>query len=189
MRKILVTTLVFMLIFSSLSSGLLIRPASAKFNGTIQIVFTVKETSRVIYNSGKITFEALKLLKFSFKVAVSFAMGWIVIQITKAILEATGVIDGYLQGWTPWLRVAFKFVFSLASTVTYEFRVESMGDDGEWTFDFEAMPYESAVGGFVVPVDKFGLLAPYVGLASTILVATVATAIYVRHVKRREEKQ
>jgi hypothetical protein len=45
------------------------------------------------------------------------------------------------------------------------------------------------VGGIVVPVDKFGLLAPYIGLASTILVATAATAIYVKRVKHRKEKQ
>jgi ABC-type transport system substrate-binding protein len=45
------------------------------------------------------------------------------------------------------------------------------------------------VGGIVLPVDKFGLLAPYIGLASTILVATAATAIYVKRVKRRKEKQ
>jgi len=44
------------------------------------------------------------------------------------------------------------------------------------------------VGGVVIPVDKFGLLAPYIGLASTIIVATVATSIYVKHVKRRKEK-
>ena len=45
------------------------------------------------------------------------------------------------------------------------------------------------VGGIWVPVDKFGLLAPYIGLASTILVATAATAIYVKRVKRRKKKQ
>ena len=45
------------------------------------------------------------------------------------------------------------------------------------------------VGGVWVPVDKFGLLAPYIGLASTILVATAATAIYVKRVKRRKKKQ
>jgi hypothetical protein len=45
------------------------------------------------------------------------------------------------------------------------------------------------VGGVVVPVDKFGLLAPYIGLASTVLVATCATVIYVNHVKRRKENQ
>jgi hypothetical protein len=48
---------------------------------------------------------------------------------------------------------------------------------------------EFRVGGFTIPVDKFGLLAPYIGLASTILVATVATAVYVKRVKRRKEKQ
>ena len=45
------------------------------------------------------------------------------------------------------------------------------------------------VGGIMVPVDKLGLLAPYIGLASTILVATVAAGIYVKRVKRRKEKQ
>lgn len=47
---------------------------------------------------------------------------------------------------------------------------------------------QEGVGGIVVPVDKLGLLAPYIGVASTILVATVATAIYVKRVKRRETK-
>jgi len=46
--------------------------------------------------------------------------------------------------------------------------------------------YKTGFGGIVLSVDKFGLLAPYIGLASTIVVATVATAIYV---KRRKEKQ
>jgi len=48
---------------------------------------------------------------------------------------------------------------------------------------------EGGVGGLLVPVDKFGLLAPYIGFASTILVATVAAAIYVKRVKHRKEKQ
>jgi len=45
------------------------------------------------------------------------------------------------------------------------------------------------VGGVVVPVDKLDLLAPYIGLASTIIVATVATTIYVKRVKHKKEKQ
>jgi len=45
---------------------------------------------------------------------------------------------------------------------------------------------EIGVGGIWVPVDKFGLLAPYIALASTILVATAATTIYG---KRRNKKQ
>lgn len=47
----------------------------------------------------------------------------------------------------------------------------------------------SAVGGLVVPVNKFGLLAPYIGLTSTIIAATVATSIYVKRAKHRKEKQ
>jgi len=43
------------------------------------------------------------------------------------------------------------------------------------------------VNGVIVPVDKLGLLAPYI-VASTILVATVAVAIYVKRVKHRKEK-
>jgi hypothetical protein len=47
----------------------------------------------------------------------------------------------------------------------------------------------SSVGGFVIPVDKLGLLAPYIGLASTLIVATVATAVYVNRVKPKKKKQ
>jgi hypothetical protein len=39
-------------------------------------------------------------------------------------------------------------------------------------------------GGVWVSVDKFGLLGPYIGLASTTVIAAVATAIYVKRVKR-----
>jgi len=54
--------------------------------------------------------------------------------------------------------------------------------------------YSYAVGGFSVsidiPVDKpTTLLAPYIGLASTILVATAVTAVYVKRVKRGKKKQ
>lgn len=48
---------------------------------------------------------------------------------------------------------------------------------------------EPIVGGVWVPIDKFGLLAPYIGLASTITVAAVASAAYIKHVKRRKKKQ
>jgi hypothetical protein len=51
------------------------------------------------------------------------------------------------------------------------------------------IPSPPGVGGIVIPVDKFALLAPYIGLTSTIIVAAVATVIYVKRVKRRKEKQ
>jgi len=49
--------------------------------------------------------------------------------------------------------------------------------------------YLIPVGGLVIPLDKFGLLAPYIAYASTILVATAATAIYVKRVNHRQKKK
>ena len=60
------------------------------------------------------------------------------------------------------------------------------GDVGPLTVYYQTGP---PVGGILIPIDKLGLLAPYIGLASTIVVATAATAIYVKRVKRRKEKQ
>ena len=48
---------------------------------------------------------------------------------------------------------------------------------------------EAAVGGALVPVDKLGLLAPYIALASTIVAVTATTAIYAKRVKRRKDRR
>lgn len=45
-----------------------------------------------------------------------------------------------------------------------------------------------SVGGYSVPVNA-ALSVPYIGLASTIVVAIVATAIYTKRIKRGKEKQ
>jgi len=58
-------------------------------------------------------------------------------------------------------------------------------EGGTYTAYYEAPP--PGVGGYVIPVDKFALLAPYIGLASTILIATVATIIYIKRFKKREQ--
>lgn len=54
---------------------------------------------------------------------------------------------------------------------------------------YRTMGVLATVGGIVGPVDKFGLLAPYLGLASAVLLATVATAVYAKRAKRRRAKQ
>lgn len=51
----------------------------------------------------------------------------------------------------------------------------------------ECCPF--TVGGEVILVDKPALLAPYIGLASALLVATTASAIYVKRVRRLKKKQ
>jgi hypothetical protein len=45
----------------------------------------------------------------------------------------------------------------------------------------------ATVGGVVVPIDKFALLAPFIGLASLIVAAITVMAIYVRRAEHREE--
>jgi hypothetical protein len=59
--------------------------------------------------------------------------------------------------------------------------------------DIETYDEPVPVGGHSVLIDisvgTFGLWVPYISLALTILVAIVATAIYVKHVKRRKEKR
>ncbi|NWG10632.1 hypothetical protein HXY33_02610 [Candidatus Bathyarchaeota archaeon] len=47
---------------------------------------------------------------------------------------------------------------------------------------------EPSVGGIIIPIDELGLLTPHIGLISTILVTTVATALYIKHAKHEKEK-
>jgi parallel beta-helix repeat protein len=47
-------------------------------------------------------------------------------------------------------------------------------------------PLSSSVGGIWIPVDKLALLAPYIGLASTIILAIAVTAVFVKYKKKRQ---
>jgi len=88
---------------------------------------------------------------------------------------------------------------TLTGGTTYYLRTKvlagaSDGSNGVRTWGSVRLYYtepepEQGVGGVWSPVDKFGLLAPYIGLALTIVVATAATAIYAKRVKRRKKKQ
>ena len=72
-------------------------------------------------------------------------------------------------------------------SVDYHYLVERLA--GAWTYLRKAEQIAltvDGVGGIVVPVDKFILIAPYIALASTILGATV---IYFKLAKRRKEQQ
>jgi hypothetical protein len=74
---------------------------------------------------------------------------------------------------------------SVDTVGTYKVKVKTYSLEGT----FERTISNESVGGIVVPADKFGLLAPYIGLASTTMIGAVATAVYVKRVKRRKEKQ
>lgn len=87
-------------------------------------------------------------------------------------------------GWNPDTSGNYYVWAEVLRVTPYE---DDMADN--FHIDGTVTVRSEGVGGFWVPVDKFGLLAPYIGLASTIVVATVATAIYVKRVKRRKERQ
>lgn len=88
----------------------------------------------------------------------------------------------------------YSLTFSLpvdAKKGTYTVQVSSTYD-GVTATNSTSFTYTVAspsVGGIWLPIDKFALLAPYIGLALAVLAATVASAVYVKRVKRREEKQ
>lgn len=59
-------------------------------------------------------------------------------------------------------------------------------DEKEWT---GTNPNATSVGGYSVPICESALLAPCIGITSTLAIATVATAICIRRIKHRKEKQ
>jgi hypothetical protein len=73
-------------------------------------------------------------------------------------------------------------------------------NDGDSLIDEDPAPKEPylyipsyvppPVGGYSIPIDKpkLDLWTPYIGLASTTLIATVATVIYVKRIKHRKER-
>jgi len=82
---------------------------------------------------------------------------------------------------------------NLLPNTPYKYKVSSLDfsdSESELSCPSNPIAFWIPVGGFAVPIDKPmekpDLLAPYIALASTIMVATTATAIYV---KRRKEKQ
>ncbi|MEM2971434.1 MAG: hypothetical protein QW270_03310 [Candidatus Bathyarchaeia archaeon] len=76
----------------------------------------------------------------------------------------------------------FKTLVDSVGGKAYELPVESI--------TFTVPSDDPPVGDIQIPIDKFGLLAPYIGLALTSLIATVTTA-YVKRYKsnNKTEKQ
>lgn len=82
-------------------------------------------------------------------------------------------------------------VYPGATEGTYTAIMQVTASDLTVTVDPYIITYkcaDSKDGGVNVPVDKLALSAPYVGVASAILVATVAAASYIERVKHRKEK-
>jgi len=75
------------------------------------------------------------------------------------------------------------------SSGIFTVRLQVIDPYGETTRKSRTIFVGTKDGGIIIPVDKFSLLAPYIGIASIILVATVVTSICAKCVKRRKEKQ
>jgi hypothetical protein len=112
-----------------------------------------------------------------------------------SVRRPDGRVDG--EVYTPPLQV----VLPGATVVVKVYTACELPGVYRYTVDWDPVSegtferYSPTVGGFsvlvdVISVDKPATLsAPYIGLASTILAATVATVVYVRRAKRKEEKQ
>lgn len=114
---------------------------------------------------------------------VEFYAGESLIDSTTVASLSPGSTQDLVFYWAPECGGAGTYEFeALVPPISFE-------DDTIDNFYVCTVDVSDSVGGVWVPADKPGLLAPYIGLASTILVATVATAVYVKRVKRRKEKQ
>jgi len=104
---------------------------------------------------------------------------------TKSVTVASGATKTLTFSWWPTKIGTYKIKAKAATGNCEPDTSDNTREDG-WVAVIGTGPCVG-VGGIMIPTDKLGLLAPYIGVASTILVATAATAIYVRRVKRREE--
>lgn len=74
-----------------------------------------------------------------------------------------------------------------ATNTLYDIIVEGFDENGTAYGGFGIQMKLGAVGGIWLPIDKLGLMIPYVGLSSAMLGITVASAIYARRIKRRQK--
>jgi hypothetical protein len=190
MREIALV-LIIVLLFAESSQIASIQQVSAtsEFNGYLTMIIKQKSDGTVLSSSSPQWFEddPWWVLVIIVAIVVVAAVAALVI-LRKDVNKGQGYIDAHVAVTKP-DGTKVEAGVKAGSETTIEFPIQSMSEEGVWTFNLTGIPHKAGVGGFVVPVDKFGLLAPYIGLALTILVSAVATAVCVKRVKRRKEKQ
>jgi hypothetical protein len=165
----------------------------AKSTGTVKIELYRDDTMQLVGVSNTASFSTPVVLGLTATYQTPGPVDWGVVARVIKILGAgiaagTGTLTEYLSA----IAIADLFV-DIHSTTEFHFPPYNVtfNGTGTWSFTLDVTITEvsGSVGGIAIPVDKFGLLAPYIGLASTTLVGTAAIAIYVKRVKRRKEKQ
>jgi len=101
--------------------------------------------------------------------------------ISKDVAHTVDDIDVYLV--TPELEPAYYTITSLDGVWKVRYTQENTTGTKDFLITIKKNP---PVGGIYIPVNKLELLAPYIALASIILVATAATAIYIKHRKKKQ---
>jgi hypothetical protein len=178
---LLMTTLI---ILQLLTTAAFVNKVSAEeFSGYLRVQMIRKDTNEIIEDTGDMSVYDGSQLKYMW-----FELFWdpwiLILRFTKVIASGAGIISGKVDVNKP-LGAIVTIAILLTSTKDYEITID---ETGNWTFTFD-LTAKATVGGIVIPVDKFALLAPYIGLTSTVTVAAVATVVYVKRVKRRKEKQ
>ena len=110
-----------------------------------------------------------------------------IIRITKVLVIGAGLITGTITANI--FGAIITIAVAATSTTNYEISIPPSNGTGIVSINFtgKLLPGVGGVGGYIVPVDKLALLAPYIGLGSTILIATITTVIYIRRIKKREQ--
>lgn len=128
--------------------------------GWYEFVITGTVTADVVINGASVTGTNGTVYLVSGASAYGLSNGTVIVPPSATLTDAT------LLGFSNFLVIDNSTLF----TFVYHYLLPS-------------------VSGIVIPIDKFGLLAPYIGLPSTILAAALTTTVYVKRVKRKKEKQ
>jgi hypothetical protein len=177
---LLMTTLI---ILQLLTTAAFVNKVSAEeFYGYLRVQMIRKDTNETIEDTGNMSVYDGWCLKY-----IWFEMFWdpwpLILRFTKVIVSGAGIISGKVDVNKP-LGAIVTIAILLTSTKDYEITID---ETGNWTFTFD-LTAKATVGGIVIPVDKFALLAPYIGLTSTIIVTAVATVVYVKRVRKGSAK-
>jgi len=131
----------------------------------------------VYWGKQKVNIDVVPQLQHYWKI-----LGHIIFGAESGNQSYTGEISGNLTTDAPVPQT------TISTNATY---VVNQSDPSIMNFTGETTEYSAVgVGGYSVLIvkPKPDLPASYIGFASTIMVATVATAVYVKRVKRRKEK-
>ena len=97
-----------------------------------------------------------------------------------------------IEAWNILLKSQMRLLSSLTQNLDWGLSPKSdylltlaMSHFPNWLLTIR-VPLRFPVGGIVIPTDALTFFAPYIGVASTILVTTVAAVVYVKRVKRRK---